>query len=92
MAKGGSIIQAKEIANLGVLLNELEPPPILAVPAQGHLVLVDVEQDILSSGILTCLLLWNGVLLAVGALKRLALPVRHSMQTTLRTCARHDGA
>ena len=71
---------------------ELELPPLFAVLAHGHLVLVDVEQDLLHGGILPCLLLRNRVLLAVGALERLALQVRHIMQTQSRACAHQDGA
>ena len=91
-AEGVSIIQLMELADLGALLNGLEPPPLLAVLAHGHLVLVDVERDVLCGGVLPCLLLWNGVLLAVGDLERLAHPVRHIMGTPSRTCARRDGA
>ena len=71
---------------------ELELPPLFAVLVHGHLVLVDVEQDLLHGGILPCLLLRNRVLLAVGALERLALQVRHIMQTQSCACARQDGA
>ncbi len=77
--KGGPIVEARELANLGTLLNKLKPPPLLAVLAQGHLVLVDMEQDVLCGGVFPCLLLWNGVYLPFGALERLALPVWHSM-------------
>ena len=76
MAEGGTIIPAMELADLGALLNELELPPLLAILAHGHLVLVDVERDALRGGVLPCLLLRNGVILAVGALEHLALPVR----------------
>jgi len=78
-AKSGTIIPAMELADLGALLNELEPPPLLAILAHGHLVLVDVERDVLRGGVLPCLLLQNGVILAVGALEHLALPVRDIM-------------
>jgi hypothetical protein len=46
-AEGGLIVGAIEFANLGVLLNELEPPLLLAVLAQGHLVLLHMERDVL---------------------------------------------
>jgi len=71
-AEGGPIIPAMELTDLGALLNELEPPPLLAILAHGHL-------DVLHGGILPCLLLRNGVILAVGALECLALPVRDIM-------------
>ena len=74
-AKGGPLIRALKLANLGALLNDLEPPPLFAVLAKRHLVLVDMERDVLHGSILPCLLTRSWVLLAVGALERLVLPV-----------------
>jgi hypothetical protein len=89
-AKGRPIAQAMDLTNLCVLLHELQPPMLLAILAQGDLVLVDMEGYVLCGSVLSPLLLWNRLLLAVTALERLALPVQHSMQTLMRTGALHD--
>jgi hypothetical protein len=67
MAKGSPIVQAMELANLRALLHELQSPTLLAILAQTDLVLVQVEGYVLSGSVLLCILLWNGVLLAVAA-------------------------
>ncbi len=92
MAKGRLIVQAMELANLCALLHELQLPMLLAVLAQGNLVLVYVEGYVLcGSVLLLCLLLSNRVLLSVTTLEHLALPVWHSMQTPLHAGALCDG-
>ena len=88
--KGGPIVEAMELANLGMLLHKLEPSLLLAILLQRPRVLVDVEGYVFRCGILPCLPLLNRVLLAVAALECLGLPVRHSMQTPSRACAHHD--
>ncbi len=90
-AKGRQIVQVMELANLCALLHKLQPPTLLAVLAQGDLVLVHMEGYVLYCSVLSYLLLWNGVLLAVAALERLALPVRHSMRTPSCAGALCDG-
>ncbi len=90
-AKGRPIVQAMELANLCALLHEFQPPTLLAVLAQTNLVLVHMEGYVLRGSFLLCLLLWNGVLLAVAALECLTLPVRHSMQIPSRAGSLCDG-
>ena len=58
--KGGPIVEAMELANLGALLHKLKLPSLLADLVQGHLAFVDIEQDVLRVCVLLCLLLWNG--------------------------------
>ncbi len=80
-------LAARQVQRVGPTVSQVVP-----CTALSHLVLIDVERDLLRGSVLPCLLLRNGVILAVSALEHLALPVRHIMRTSSRACPHRDGA
>ena len=80
-----------ELANCHSLLNEFELSLLLSILPQRDFILLDMEQDIFCTGILTCLFSQHWVLLAFLALKSLAVPVRNIVRTPSSAGTCHNG-